>query len=106
MDRAGAGVACAPARGVGVGWLTPTINYRRQGGGAAHVPAHHLRAAGGVGHTPAKLRAAGRAAHTPAKQKRPADQPLALGGRVGQEQEKLEPPPAVQERGRLAPPTK
>ena len=73
---------------------------------AAHVPAHNLRAAGGVGHTPTQLRAAGRVAHAPAKQKRLAGQPLALGGRVGQEQEKLEPPPAVQERGRLAPPTK
>jgi len=104
MDRAGAGVVCAPARGLGVGGLTPTINNRRQGGGGSR-PAHHLRAAGGVGHTPAQLRAAGRAAHAPAKQKRPAGQPLALGGRVGQEQEKLEPPPAVQERGRLAPPT-
>jgi hypothetical protein len=87
VARAGAGVARAPARGVGVGGLTPTIKYELQGGGAAHVPAHHLRLQGGLAHTPAQLRAAGRAAHVPAKQKRPAGQPLALGGRVGQEQE-------------------
>ena len=30
----------------------PTINYGMQGGGAARVPAHHLRAAGGVGTPP------------------------------------------------------
>ena len=57
------------------------------GGGAAHVPAHHLRLQGKSAHTPAQLKAAGRVAHVPAKQKQPAGQPLALGGRVGQEQE-------------------
>ncbi len=41
-------------------------------------------------------------AHAPAKQKQQeACQPLAQGGRVGQEQEKLEPPSAVQEEGQF-----
>ena len=55
----------------------------------------------GAAHVPAHLRAAGRAAHAPAKQKQQACQPLAQGGMVGHEQEKLEPPPAVQEEGRF-----
>jgi hypothetical protein len=61
----------------------PTINYGMQGGGAARVPAHHLRAAGGVSTPPPNSGLQG-GRLTPL---RPAGQPLALGGRVGQEQE-------------------
>jgi hypothetical protein len=57
------------------------------GGGGGSRPCPPSKGCRGGRHTPAQLRAAGRAANAPAKQKRPAGQPLALGGRVGQEQE-------------------